>query len=140
LRKWTDTVALYNTVNHSNVDYGHARLDAFGRIYNRVLQHAITKDQVAKLLKLVVVLRGTEEKRLLTDEQVEKVMEGVGKRLVLNDVDFSLIVKRLFSKDPGYPGLSLKDFLYVRDMIFNNPNAPVSYPFLWDIAGRPIRS
>ena len=134
LQKWTETIGLYNTVNHSNVDYGHARLDAFGRIYNRVLQHAINKEQVAKQLALVVVLRGTEEKRLLTEDQIDKVLEGVGKRIVLVDDDFSLIVQRLLSKDPGYPGLSLKDFLYVRDMIFNAPNAPVSYPFLWDIA------
>ncbi|MEE9170233.1 MAG: ribonuclease E, partial [bacterium] len=34
----------------------------------------------------------------------------------------------------GYPELSFKELLYVRNMIFNEPNAPVSYPFLWDIA------
>ena len=52
----------------------------------------------------------------------------------LSDDEFATIVDRLFSKDPGYPGLSLKEFLYVRDKIFNTPDAPVSYPFLWDIS------
>jgi len=134
LKKWTDTIGLYNIVNHSEVDYGHARLDAFGRIYNRVLQHAINKDQLAKELALVVVPREGGAQRLLSKEQIDKVVEGIGQRLVLNDDDFALVVRRLFSKEPGYPGLSLKDFLYVRDQIFNPPNAPVSYPFLWDIA------
>lgn len=135
LRKWTDTVALYNTVNHSNVEYGHARLDAFGRIYNRVLQHAITRPQLEKLLALVVVKKGDGEERLLSKAMIDKVVEGTGERVVLVDADFSLIVKRLrLPKEQGYPGLSLKEFLHVRNMIFNPPNAPVSYPFLWDIA------
>lgn len=134
LKKWTDIIELYNIVNHSNVDYGHARLDAFGRIYNRVIQHVISKNQVAKELALVVVKEGIEDKRLLTKDEIDKVLEGVGTRIVLNDDDFSLIVRRLQSKDPGYPGLSLKDLLSVRNKIFNSPNAPVSYPFLWDIA------
>jgi hypothetical protein len=48
LKKWTDVLILYNTVNHSThkgkeVAYGYARLDAFGRIYNRVIQHAINR-------------------------------------------------------------------------------------------------
>lgn len=134
LKKWTDTVALYNTVNHSNVDYGHARLDAFGRIYNRVIQHAINREQLARKLALVVVPDGSAEKRLLDDRQIAKVLEGVGRRLVLGDSDFGKVVRRLQSAQPGYPGLSLKEFLRVRDHVFNTPNAPVSYPFLWDIA------
>ena len=134
LEKWTNTIGLYNAINHSEVKYGHARLDAFGRIYNRVVQHAISKDEVAEELALVVVKRGAADTRLLTQDQIDKVLEGVGKRIVLNDDDFSLIVRRLQSIDLGYPGLGLKDMLYVRDKIFNPPNAPVSYPFLWDIA------
>ena len=129
LEKWTATIDLYNTINHSNVKYGHARLDAFGRIYNRVLQHVINKEQVAALLAQSRI--GT--RNLLTKEQIDKVLEGVGETIILDD-DFAKIVKRLMSKETGYPGLSLKEFLYVRDEIFNPPNAPVSYPFLWDIA------
>jgi hypothetical protein len=138
LAKWTNSVERYNIINHSNVKYRHGRLDAFGRIYNRVAQYAISKDQLEKLLQLVVVYKkvGEEQKevRLLSKEQVDKVMEGIGDKIVLSDEEFSLVVKRLQSREPGYPGLSLKNFLYVRNAIFNTPDAPVSYPFLWDIS------
>ena len=134
LEKWTNTLQRYNIVNHSEVRYGHARLDAFGRIYNRVVQYAISKDQIAKELALVDVFSGQEKKRLLADDEIEKVLKGLGKGIVLSDEEFALFIKRLLSKDPGYPGLSPKQFLYVRDKIFNAPDAPVSYPFLWDIS------
>ena len=134
LEKWTNTLQRYNIVNHSEVRYGHARLDAFGRIYNRVVQYAISKDQIAKELALVDVLSGQEKKRLLTDDEIENVLKGLGKGIVLSDEEFALFIKRLLSKDTGYPGLSPKQFLYVRDKIFNAPDAPVSYPFLWDIS------
>ena len=70
----------------------------------------------------------------MTSAEIDKVMEGVGEKIVLSDEDFANIVERLQSGAPGYPGLSWKDFLYVRDQIFNEPDAPVSYPFLWDIS------
>jgi hypothetical protein len=131
LAKWTNTVRRYNVVNHSYVEYGHARLDAFGRIYNRVIQYAISRDQFAKELALVVLPSG---RQVLNDAQIDKVLEGLGDRIVFSDEDFALIIERLFSKAAGYPGLSFKEFLYVRDKIFNVPDAPVSYPFLWDIS------
>lgn len=134
LKKWTSAITLYNTVNHSKVKYGHARLDAFGRIYNRVLQHAINKAQVAKQMALITVWEGNKKKRLLTQAQIDKVLEGLGKRLVLTNNEFSEIFQRLESGQPGYPGLTPKELFSIRDAIFNEPNAPVSYPFLWDIA------
>ncbi len=133
LEKWTAAIGLYNTINHSNVKYGHARLDAFGRIYNRVLQHVINKEQVATLLAQTRIPTASGDRYLLTEAQIDKVLEGVGVTIIL-DNDFAKIVKRLRSEEPGYPGLSLKEFLYVRNQIFNRPDAPVSYPFLWDIA------
>lgn len=133
LKKWTNSLRRYNIVNHSDVKYGHGRLDAFGRIYNRVVQYAISKDQFAKELALVLV-PGDQKKPLLSAAEIDKVLDGLGDRIVFSDDDFALIVERLLSKDPGYPGLSLKEFLYVRDQIFNTPDAPVSYPFLWDIS------
>ena len=45
LTKWTAATKAYNFINHSDVDYGFARLDAFGRIYNRVLKYMISTDQ-----------------------------------------------------------------------------------------------
>jgi hypothetical protein len=129
LKKWTATIGLYNTVNHTKIDYGYARLDAFGRIYNRVLQHVINKKQLGNLLAQVTI----GDRRLLTRAQITLVLAGVDPTIIRDD-DFALIIERLRSSDPGLPGLSFKEMLYVRNEIFNEPNAPVSYPFLWDIA------
>lgn len=130
LKKWTNTVELYNIINHSNVEYGYARLDAFGRIYNRVLQHVINRQQVREVL-----LRATTvvHEDLLTPDQVDKVLEGISETII-GDTQFALILDRLASKEPGYPGLSFKNLQRIKMKIFNEPNAPVSYPFLWDIA------
>jgi len=133
LEKWKNTLRRYNIINHSEVKYGHARLDAFGRIYNRVVQYAISKDQFAQELALVLV-PGDEKKPLLSSAEIEKVLEGLGGGIVFSDEEFAKIVERLLSPKSGYPGLGLKEFLYVRDKIFNTPDAPVSYPFLWDIS------
>lgn len=130
LSQWTKTIRLYNTVNHSHIKYGYARLDAFGRIYNRVLQHMINKPQLAHAMRLVT---SPKEKRLLTDAQINKVLDGIGENIII-DKQFALVLERLASKAEGYPGLNQRDILRVRNEVFNEPNAPVSYPFLWDIA------
>jgi len=130
LKQWTNTIQIYNTVNHSKIKYGYARLDAFGRIYNRVLQHMINKEQLRKALRLV---HNSKHKRILTDIEISKVLEGIGENIVL-DKQFGLVIERLASTAAGYPGLSRTNMLRVRNQIFNEPNAPVSYPFLWDIA------
>ena len=129
LQTWTDTRTLYNVVNHSKVDYGHARLDAFGRIYNRVLQYVLNRQDVSEILTGLARF----DRRLLSDSEIEKVLEGVDET-ILGDKDFALVLERLQSSAPGYPDLSETDLLRVRNAIFNEPNAPVSYPFLWDIA------
>jgi len=130
LKKWTNKIELYNGVNHSHIEYGYARLDAFGRIYNRVLEHVLNKPQVRQLL--LGVLTG-DGKAVLTKSEVELVLEGLSETVVGSD-GFALIIHRLKLTDPGYPGLRLKNMLRVRDAIFNEPDAPVSYPFLWGIA------
>ena len=130
LKQWTKTIRLYNTVNHSHIKYGYARLDAFGRIYNRVLQHMINKPQLANAMRLVTSPTG---KRILTEAQITKVLDGIGENIIV-DKQFALILERLASKEPGYPALNQRNLLRVRNQVFNEPNAPVSYPFLWDIA------
>ena len=130
LKKWTDNIVQYNTINHSNVDYGYARLDAFGRIYNRVLKHVPNRQQVYDALSQITK---ANHEYLLTDSEVEKVMEGIDE-IIIGDDQFTLIVNRLMSKEPGYPGLGMSGIFRVRNALFNPPNAPVSYPFLWDIA------
>jgi cytochrome c5 len=146
LEKWTNNLALYNAINdptyiaadgdskittHRELEYGYARLDAFGRIYNRVIQHAINRDQVATELALVT---NDDDEPLLNKEQIDKVVEGVG-NLILRDDDFTKIFRRLAALYPGGANSTRRRDLLrrVRDEIFNSPNAPVSYPFLWDI-------
>jgi hypothetical protein len=84
---------------------------------------------------LITVEKDGTEQRLLNDAQIEKVLQNVGKPgdIVLRDGEFSKIISNLQSTEPGFPGLKIRQLLLVRDKIFNPPNAPVSYPFLWDI-------
>lgn len=146
LEKWTNVRRLYNHINRSTwtspetekrvaVDYGYARLDAFGRIYNRVLQHAINRDQMASILSSVMVKRSGKEVHLLTAAEVEKVLENVGgeDNIIFRDKEFWQVMENLQSNKPGYPALSVMSVSHVLNDIFNRPNAPVSYPFLWDI-------
>jgi cytochrome c5 len=129
LKKWTDTIELYNIVNYSHIEYGYARLDAFGRIYNRVLEHVINRAQVR-----LVLTGATNSKRqqILTPAEVDKVLEGISET-VIGDLQFAKIMQRLSSTEPGYPGLTGKQMQRIKRKIFNEPDAPVSYPFLWDI-------
>lgn len=129
LKTWTRTVQQYNFVNHSDLEYGYARLDAFGRIYNRVLEHIINKRQAKNVLQRVV---DDEGNWLLTKEQVDLVLRDADETIIGN-ARFAKVIDRLMSKEPGYPGLTLEQIEYIREAIFNEPNAPVSYPFLWDI-------
>src|SRR5690625_3037292 len=111
LQKWADNIQMYNTINHSHVDYGYARLDAFGRIYNRVLQHVLNRHHLAKLLRRIETPDG---EYLLTKEQVEQVLDGIN-GTVLHDDEFRLISERLQSSENGDPGLGRRDMLRIRD-------------------------
>ncbi len=130
LKLWGDKITLYNTVNHTNVDYGYARLDAFGRIYNRVLEHVINRQQLKIILLNATDKEGT---RLLSSDQVDLVLAGADETII-GSTEAAKILSRLTSTESGYPGLKLDDVLLIRNRIYNEPNAPVSYPFLWDIA------
>lgn len=131
LKRWARKTRLYNTINLSSVEYGYARLDAFGRIYNRVLEHVISRNQLRDVL-LGVTKEGNEDLDLLTPVQVDKVLDGISETII-GDLQFAKIIDRLMSTKEGYPGLSLDDMNRIKALIFNEPNAPVSYPFLWDI-------
>ena len=129
LQKWTNTLDLYNEINHSKVEYGYARLDAFGRIYNRVLEHVISRAQLRELLSAEETPNGQP---LLSPSHINNVLEGISETII-GDVQFAVIIDRLMSTKPGYPGLNRKNLQSIKKRIFNEPNAPVSYPFLWDI-------
>lgn len=129
LKKWTKTIQHYNHLNHSDLPYGYARLDAFGRIYNRVLQHVINRDQLQTALFNIV---DENNQPLLQQSQIDLVTKDLNKTIV-GDEGFAKILDRLRSTELGYPGFDEAKMDFVKEAIFNEPNAPVSYPFLWDI-------
>jgi len=131
LKRWARKIRLYNTINLSSVEYGYSRLDAFGRIYNRVLEHVISRNQLRDVL-LGVTKAGNDDIDLLTPVQVDKVLDGISETII-GDLQFAKIIDRLMSTKEGYPGLKMDDMNRIKALIFNEPNAPVSYPFLWDI-------
>jgi len=129
LQLWTKTIKHYNQLNHSELAYGYARLDAFGRIYNRVLQHVINRDQLALALMDVM---DTNDKPLLEVAQVKLITADLNETVV-GDIGFAKVLDRLQKTELGYPALNDAQMEWVKETIFNEPNAPVSYPFLWDI-------
>ncbi|HEU0122591.1 MAG TPA: di-heme-cytochrome C peroxidase [Bryobacteraceae bacterium] len=99
----------------SDVPYGYARLDAFGRIYNRVLEHVLNPEALQEIL--AQDLPPNETKALLARLQP-----------VLSSANRDHLMERLVALLPD-----LNARVKLRDAVFNPPNAPVSYPFLWDI-------
>ncbi|HWY54058.1 MAG TPA: di-heme-cytochrome C peroxidase [Terriglobales bacterium] len=124
LQKYAQRLSMYNIINHSETPYGYSRLDAFGRIYNRVLEHLITQEKLKEQLNLTVadlVKEGT-----LTQADVDSILPQQ-KGGVLSDKQRDHLALRLSQQ------LSLKTQLKLNQRIYNRPDAPVSYPFLWDI-------
>lgn len=130
LARWQKVRMQYDLINHSSVDYGYARLDAFGRIFNRILQHIINKAQLETHL---LAARDISGERLLSSSQVAAVLEDIDDTVV-DRFALSTIIDRLMSEEHGLPGLSLDQVVHLSKDIFNEPNAPVSYPALWDTA------
>ena len=130
LAHWQKVRAQYDLVNHSSVDYGYARLDAFGRIFNRILQHIISKKQLESHL---LTARSEQGDRLLSSVEVNAVLQDIDDTVVDRHA-LSLIIDRLMSSETPYPNLSLQEIISLSKAIFNEPNAPVSYPALWDTA------
>jgi len=125
LETYSQRLEMYNVVNRSPTRYGYYRLDAFGRIFNRVLEHVITQEQLYSVMKDMVrdgVLTQDELKEILSQKADGDDNVLTGKRrdhLVLR-------LSKVLGKKP-------KALLTLRNRIFNKANAPVSYPFLWDI-------
>ena len=103
-----------SSLNNTPVPYGYARLDAFGRIFNRVAEHVLNPE----------ALRAALDGELPPD-QVNALLAKLGPVLTSQDRDG--LVDRLLAL------LTKADLQALRDRIFTRPNAPASYPFLWDI-------
>jgi len=114
LKTFTNRLANYNSINHSSTRYGYARLDAFGRIYNRVLEAVLNEETI---------------KDALADQLPIKEVDAV-----LADIDSAIIGPEEFVSvfEKVQRLLTVRQMLRIRDALFNKPNAPVSYPFLWD--------
>ncbi len=110
LKYATLSLRTYNVVNASDTPYGYARLDAFGRIYNRVLEHVLTSDLIRKELDGVVPSAKLDA--ILGKEN--NTLTGI-------------------QRDEIFALLTDEQLVAFKNKIANSPNAPVSYPFLWDI-------
>ncbi|WP_242447208.1 di-heme-cytochrome C peroxidase [Nitrosomonas supralitoralis] len=120
LNKFAQRIKTYTIINTPRdpkrplTHYGYARLDAFGRIYNRVLEHIMSARQLRELLA-----------DILTPEELIEVMSDV--EPVLSSTNRDHIIERI----QGY--LTYKQIIRLRNKIYNPADAPVSYPFLWDV-------
>ncbi len=124
---YTLQISLYNYINSSNTQYGYARLDAFGRIYNRVLQHVLNKKQLIQVIEtsfdpaMAKQLNQALELQLISAEQMIHLFD-------------KLVSTFDFTPDNHQLPKDLAKLRTLKQALFNSPDAPVSYPFLWDIA------
>jgi hypothetical protein len=121
MENFTRQMTMYVAVNYSPTRYGYFRLDAFGRIYNRVLEHIITQDQLNYEMEELV------EEGNLTQDQLDALKLDKTTSVLTGKQRDHLLFRILQI-------LPVKAQLALRDKIFHPPDAPVSYPFLWDIA------
>ncbi|SCX37489.1 di-heme-cytochrome C peroxidase [Nitrosospira sp. Nsp1] len=127
LQKYTERLASYITINYSTTHYGYARLDAFGRIYNRVLEHIVTVKELKDLLSDPWIMKNAA----ISEEELESIAGNTDR--VLSGEQRDQIVHNLLAiltRNRSLEGLEPLGKL--RKKLFNPPNAPVSYPFLWD--------
>jgi len=123
LQAYRNRIAVYNQINRPNVPYGYARLDAFGRIFNRVLQHIVQRKQLTEILR-----------RLYDSAELPAVRTALAPLLgdTRNDSDGEDIDKHVV--EYALPRLTAAQQQKLIKGLFNVPDAPVSYPFLWDIS------
>ena len=120
LKKWNQRISMYYIINHDTTPYGFARLDAFGRIFNKVLEYVVDRPALTQALSELV----GEEK--LTQADFDGIMNKTEVKTILSGEDRDHIVERISQV------LSLKQQLELRNKLFIPANAPVSYPFIWD--------
>lgn len=113
LRAVSRKLISYNWINRSDTPYGYSRLDAFGRIYNRIVEHVLDEKTLRKVL--LEFLPGEKVNSVIA--QVREKTDNSGLHLV--DATLSIL---------DYPQQEL-----FFNRVFSRANAPVSYPYLWDI-------
>ncbi|KMT66784.1 di-heme-cytochrome C peroxidase [Catenovulum maritimum] len=133
LKKYATQVSLYNFVNRSATQYGYARLDAFGRIFNRVLQHTLNKKHLTKAINNALPEQDAEQVLAKLDNGIVNSNE-ITHLLETFVADLNLNAPTTDSESQKQQLASLNQLRQLKDELFNPANAPVSYPFLWDIA------
>ena len=116
----------YNQINKSEHRYGYSRLDAFGRIYNRILEHLVDE----KTLETVFTnyLSESEAKNL-----VEKVIKESGSKIHLVDSTLDFLKAHSNNSNSNKEEDKESEEQLFLNSLFTAANAPVSYPYLWDI-------
>lgn len=117
-------IASYNIINRPSrpdrplTHYGFSRLDAFGRIFNRVLENLISAEEIEN------VLQNTLEQDTFNAlmQEIKPILNGEDKTHLLAKIEGSL-----------EKHLTAREVFELRNKVFNPADAPVSYPFLWDI-------
>lgn len=114
LKTVTRKLIIYNWINRSDTRYGYSRLDAFGRIYNRIIEHVIDDKTIGKVLSDFL-----PEKESEIEDTLKEIRGDSNDKLRLVDATLD----RLNYKQK-------QEFL---GRLFTSADAPVSYPYLWDI-------
>jgi len=122
LSKYEQRIYSYTYINASQTSYGYARLDAFGRIYNRVLEHTINGRELREILSDRKIM----DDKVMTKEQIDEILAKIDNVITGEQRDH--LMERLSKY------LTFEQIALLNNEIFNRPDAPVSYPFLWDIA------
>jgi mono/diheme cytochrome c family protein len=117
----TRELTMYVVVNRSHrTRYGYYRLDALGRTFNRVLEHVIAQDQLNAAMEDLV------QEGKLTQDQLNALRQDK-KTSILTGEQRDHLVFRLSQVLPPKAQLELRKKLFIA------ADAPVSYPFLWDV-------
>jgi hypothetical protein len=124
LQKYAQRLSLYNIINHSETPYGYSRLDVFGRTYNRVFEHIITQAELKELLSRAMY--ELAQMGTLTQADVDSIQPLLREGSVLSGNQTDNLFVRISQHLP------LKALLKMSEKIFNRPDAPVSYPALWE--------
>lgn len=108
-------IGSYVLINQPQTPYHYGRLDAFGRIYNRVLEHVMNPQQLRDVFDGV-----------LTKEEQDKIL-GDLKGDMISTAERDQIYERMAKL------LTQEKKEALRNRMFNRADAPVSYPFIWDV-------
>jgi len=112
--------------------YGYARLDAFGRIFNRVVEHVVDPQEFRQQLEdslpsEVVKAAKTEFDEIFGGEDTPQFPTKT------HTVTRSLIAIEKAVTSPEQKTAVDSALRELRSKLYNPADAPASYPYLWDV-------